>query len=396
VSEVIQRAVSSHLVADVPVGVFLSGGVDSSLVTALASREQPIEAFAIGTRSPLDESRHAQDVADHLGISLHLRWVHGNDFRDRFEQWSYFNDDPVSDPSALALMLLSEHARSHGMKVMLAGEGADELFGGYATYQVVSAFDRLARLGRLGAAIGRRSPRRGGLRIIDDYARELPRVRFFGSSHVLTAEDRRSLLLDADVQSVEEWERRAFWDCGGAQPARSAMLFDQLTRLPDDLLSRTDRATMAYSLEARVPYLDRSVVELANRLADEECISLVPPRTKMLLKRLAAANVPRTAVYRKKRGFNLPVEQWLIEDFREVVEGFLAARRIEALNYNFVTSLYRRHVDGEHRAALLWAWLVLEQWHESWIAGRPPTVDPPQIVDRQSYELLRDSVAASV
>jgi len=396
VSAVVESAVSSHLVADVPVGVFLSGGVDSSLISALASREQQIDAFAIGTHSPLDESRYAREVADHLGISLHVRWVQGNDFRDRFEDWSYFNDDPVSDPSALALMLLSEHARSHGMKVMLAGEGADELFGGYPTYQIVTAFNRLAKLGRVGANVARRGPRRGGLRMLDDYAAQLPGVRFFGSSHVLTSEDRRSLLSDVPGADIDEWERQAFCEIDDRRPARRAMVFDQMTRLPDDLLARTDRATMAYSLEARVPYLDRNVVEVANRLADSECVSLAPPRTKMLLKRLAAANVPSSAVYRKKRGFNLPVEGWLVDDFREIVEGFLETRRIAALNYGYLASVYDAHVAGTHRGALLWAWLVLEQWHRVWMDGHPPTLEPPVIVDRPSYDLLRGSLAARV
>ena len=179
----VEDAVVSHLVADVPVGLFLSGGVDSSLVAAVAAKHTSIDAFTVGTHSPLDESQFASQVASHLGVPLHVCWVTGNDFRDRFEEWCFFNDDPVADPSALALMVVAEHARKSGMKVMLAGEGADELFGGYSSYLRYSAYAftrRVPLVNYFGSIFGLAASDRDR-----DYLRSLKDLRFRGSAHVL-------------------------------------------------------------------------------------------------------------------------------------------------------------------------------------------------------------------
>lgn len=387
VEDALEAAALSHLVADVPVGLFLSGGVDSSLLAAAVTRHARLDAFTVGTRSPLDESQFASIVARDLKIPLHIRWVTGEDFRGRFADWSFFNDDPVADPSALALMLLAEHARESGMKVMLAGEGSDELFGGYYSYQRYQAYSMLSRsrAGRAARTLAHRP-----LRPHDqDYLRSLDDLRFFGTAHVMYGEDRQALFTGETAAFMTEWEQDAFpKETKGIDVVRSAMLFDQNVRLPNDLLPRTDRATMAYSLEARVPYLDRAVVELANTLDTRLCIRAFWPRSKWLLKRLAARNVPRSVIYRRKRGFNVPVEEWLATDFREQAETFLRGRAIGPLNYDYLESTYRRHIRERHRGALLWAWLVLEQWYRLWVEGqaRPPA--PAVISDREAYDLL--------
>ena len=386
ITSALDDAARSHLIADVPVGLFLSGGVDSSLLASLVAGHARIEAFSVGTRSKWDESRFASLVADHLGLPLHIRWVTGEDFRARFEDWSYFNDDPVADPSALALMLLTEHARDGGMKVMLAGEGADELFGGYSSYRRYDTYARLRRLHvpravrRLLGTLGRGVDR--------DYLDSLDDLRFFGSAHVMLEPDRRQLLGGDGISASSSWDGRPAVGATAPDPIRAAMLFDQAVRLPNDLLPRTDRATMAYSLEARVPYLDRRVVELANRLRPRDSIRILPPRGKWLLKRIAARRVPPRAVYRHKRGFAVPVEEWLTHDFSERIGDFLRERRIEPLNYDYLAHVRRAHDAGHHRAELLWAWLVLEQWHRLWIGGEAVPHTPAVVADRDSYELL--------
>jgi len=390
VETAVGNAARSHLVADVPVGLFLSGGVDSSLLAALVARHAQLEAFVVGTHSELDESRFASQVASHLGLPLHVRWVTGDDFRSRFDDWCFYNDDPVADPSALALMLVTEHARLQGMKVMLAGEGADELFGGYHSYLRYRAYSLFADTpaSRYGSAL-RRLP----IPAIDrDYLGSLPNLRFFGSAHVLQEDDRHSLFGEGTEALVRAWENRAFPAMSkNGDAARSAMLFDQKIRLPNDLLSRTDRATMAYSLEARVPYLDRQVVEVANALSPNACVRLVPPQGKPILKRIAAKHVPKSVIYRRKRGFNVPVEQWLSMDFAERVNRFLSERLIEPLNYNYVASQYRNHVNGDHCAALLWAWLVLERWYRLWIEREASPPRPAVISDPDAYRLLAEA-----
>jgi asparagine synthase (glutamine-hydrolysing) len=388
VEAVLEEAVRSHLIADVPVGLFLSGGVDSSLLAALLAPHVRIEAFAVGTASKWDESGFAQQVADHLGLPLHVRWVTGEDFRDRFDDWSYYNDDPVADPSALALMLLSQYARDEGMKVMLAGEGSDEIFGGYYSYLRYKGYAELSRVPLAARAGAVAAPRAG---VVDgDYLGSLGDLRFFGSAHVLSETDRRSLFRGETAGLVYSWSERRFRPAGSTSAvARAAMVSDQTLRLPNDLLPRTDRATMAYSLEGRVPYLDRKVVDLANSLTDRQSVRLLPPQAKWLLKRIAARHVPRNAVYRHKRGFNVPVEQWLSVDFRDRVDEFLAERRIDALDYEYLAAVRQEHDAGRHRAALLWAWLVLEQWHRLWLDGEASPRPPAVVADRSAYELLR-------
>lgn len=383
-------AAYSHLAADVPVGVFLSGGVDSSLLAALVARHVRLDAFTVGTHSKLDESGFAARVANHLGLPLHVRFVTGDDFRARFDDWCFYNDDPVADPSALALMLLAEHAREKGMKVMLAGEGADELFGGYYSYLRYSAYSRLRRLVVPGPV---RELLRMGARGVDrDYLSSLANLQFLGSAHVMRARDRARLFTGEVAESMAGWEEKAF---AGTAPhdgvVRSAMLFDQQVRLPNDLLARTDRATMAYSLEARVPYLDRRVVELANGLMESDCVRLLPPTGKKLLKRIAAKHVPRSVVYRRKRGFNLPVERWLTGDFSDQINCFLRERLIDPLDYGYLSFLYSEHTRGIDHAALLWAWLVLEQWHRLWIEGEAVPRRPAVISDEDAYRLLVDA-----
>jgi asparagine synthase (glutamine-hydrolysing) len=382
----LEEAAVSHLVADVPVGLFLSGGVDSSLLAALVARHARIDAFAVGTHSKLDESVFASRVADHLGLPLHIRWVTGDDFRAQFDDWSYFNDDPVADPSALALMLLTEHAREGGMKVMLAGEGADELFGGYYSYLRYQAYSVLRRAPV--ARYGQDLLRRGARGIDRDYLGSLDELPFFGSAHVMRGLDRRCLFTGKTAAYVPVWESSAFAKPPATDAARAAMLFDQEVRLPNDLLPRTDRATMAYSLEARVPYLDRRVVELANGLRGRACVRLLPPQGKPLLKRIAAKHVPRSVIYRRKRGFNLPVEQWLATDFSARIDRFLRERLIEPLNYDYLQGVRSAHDRGRHRGALLWAWVVLEQWYRLWVAGEAVPRTPSIISDRSAFEML--------
>ena len=389
----LEQAVRSHAIADVPVGVFLSGGVDSSLVAALLRAVMPVEAFTVGTDSPLDETPFAETVARHLGIRLHGLRVRPEDFLDRFEDWAYFNDDPVSDPSALALMLLSEHARGHGMKVMLAGEGSDELFGGYNAYQRFALFARAARLPGAAAA-GRVAARRAGGRN-GDYLATLGDLRYLGTAHTLDAASRHGLFAPELLAGWVNRQAAEYASFGAGDPLRRAMLADQRVRLSDDLLPRTDRATMALSLEARVPFLDRQVVELANSLPTRWCVRLAPPQGKWLLKRVAERFVPREVIYRSKRGFDLPLQQWLSTRFRERIGEYLEERRLPGVSYPFLRRTYAACAGGSGGAtAVVWQWLVLEEWHRHWVEGAAVPAAPRIVSNRAALDLLDEATCA--
>ncbi len=387
----LEQAVFSHTIADVPVGIFLSGGVDSSLIAALLGRHAKLDAFTVGTSSPMDESAFAQTVANHLDIKLHVLNVGASDFLGGFDEWMYFNDDPCSDPSALALMLLSHHARRQGVKVILAGEGADEIFGGYRSYSRYKQFAQLARLPGatwIGKYLG---CHRAGQS--SDYFSNLRPLPFWGTAHTLDSPMRNGLF---DPDLVATFEKTLFQrfieGAEGAPHARAAMLFDQKTRLPNDLLSRTDRATMASSLEARVPFLDRRVVELANSLPDKWCVKLFPRAEKWLLKRIAERKVPRSVVYREKRGFDLPLQTWLVKDFRERIESHLKTRRLPGINYAYLRQLQTSSINGNAAAtAVVWQWLVLEEWHHRWILGAASPRLPRTEYNTVAHRLLTES-----
>jgi len=362
------KAIRSHLIADVPVGIFLSGGVDSSLVAALTSRLASPHAFTIGTRSTLDEVPFAAAVARHFGLRLHSYYVEADEFVRALDDWVYFNDDPVSDPSALALLLLSRYARQAGMKVMLSGEGSDELFCGYTSYVRYAILNLVAQIPLASQALkvlGRRLDAR-----TRDYLEQSGDLSFLGTGHLSTMSLRKQMFVDIATDSPTPI--RPAQD-KSTTPLRAALIFDQLIRLPNDILSRTDRATMAAGIEARVPFLDRGVIDAANALDDACCLHPFSFQTKRLLKSILRKYLPPHLVYRKKLGFDLPIAKWLRTEFSHTAAESLGERMVPGLNYDYWFSLYGLHCSGKRdHAGPLWAWLVLEQWYRRWVADLTP------------------------
>lgn len=372
VRETLDAAALSHMVADVPIAIFLSGGVDSSLLAALVARHAKLEAFTVTTESRLDEGPFARKIAEHLGLKLHLQRIDAATMVSEFEAWSFYNDDPVADPSALALMVLARLARSRSFKVVLAGEGADELFGGYQAYRRNAVAQCIRRL-PLAAELLRNIPFPVAERLVDQITADS--TEYLGTAHVAGRRRRERLLSSLGSVYVRNAERLGIEGGGlNISTLRAALLKDQLWRLPNDLLPRTDRATMAYSIETRVPFLDRNVAELANALPDRFCVRGAVLELKVGLKRIAAHLVPRDCVYRRKHGFDLPLAGWLAVEFRERAEAYLTARAIDGLDYVYLRSTYDSMRAGERRRApLVWAWLVLEQWNAQFVqrAARP-------------------------
>ncbi len=365
----VRAAVRSHMIADVPVGVFLSGGVDSSLVAAFAGAERPLHAFTVTTDSALDEGPFARKVAAHTGLPISCLEVSAERFVDGFDEWCYHNDDPVADSSALALMLVARHAREAGMKVMLAGEGADELFGGYLSYRIYRAA-RMLRAVPLTFEMKRRAAQAVDFRLADYLASESP-VGFWGTAHITDRATRARVLGSGrDVPDAAFAGLAELAALDAKRPVRNAMIVDQRLRLPNDVLPRTDRATMAVSLEARVPFLARPVVEFANGLREPDAMGGWRYQGKALLKRVAARYLPLDIIYRRKRGFDLPVRQWLSVELRPAVEHFLEARLLPGVSYPEIERRYRELQGGNRKLSdLIWAWLVLERWNESWVRG---------------------------
>jgi asparagine synthase (glutamine-hydrolysing) len=390
---VLADAVHSHLVSDVPLGAFLSGGVDSSLVVGLMHQTsgKRVKTFSIGFNEPaFDELEHARRVARHFETDHHELVVEPDGVQILDRLVSHF-DEPFADSSAIPTWYVSEMARRH-VTVVLSGDGGDELFGGYDRYLPhprVVAFDRYGPPGarRIAAAAAAALPHgargKNFLRHVgrDDRGRYLDAIRFFGSDEkpaLLSQEVRRRIDGNAERRLSRHFERYA------RLPWPSQMMrFDAETYLPDDVLTKVDRMSMAHSIESRVPLLDNDVVAFASSLP--AALKIKAGRRKHVLKEVAATLLPRDLLDRRKQGFGVPLGVWFRGNLRELFsDTLLAAKSLQRGYFQpaFVRRLVEEHVSGRRDHTLrLWQLVVFERWHRQYAdppAGKSlPSFAPP-------------------
>jgi asparagine synthase (glutamine-hydrolysing) len=377
----LRDSVRAHLEADVPVGVFLSGGIDSSLLAALAAQESPgaVRTFSIGFEErSFDELSRARTVARRYGTDHH-ELILRPDAAALLPDIAAAFDEPFADSSALPTYAVSRLASEH-VKVALSGEGGDELFGGYFTYVADLLAPRLGPAAALARPFVERLPsssRRVGLeykakRFVR--AAGLPALeRHHGWKEIFSPEARTELLRPdrraPGADPLSGWRAR-YAETAGAEPLARLQDVDVGTYLADDLLVKTDRASMAHSLEVRVPFLDPVVAELALALPAHQKVRLLAK--KRLLRRAAAGLVPRAIVHGPKRGFSIPAAAWLRGELRPFARDLLspeALRRDGFFRPEAVTRLLDEHQSGrEDRSRPLWGLLCFQLWRET--AGR--------------------------
>ena len=356
----IESAVESRLIADVPVGIFLSGGLDSSVLAAVAARKHPgIATFSMGFTSPgHDESRYARLVADQIGSDHHHFIFDEESFRSLLPQVASALDEPVGDQAMLPLYWLCREARRH-VKVALSGEGADEVFGGYSYYD-----NHLSRAGLVGRLKSRLvgSPEKWQQRLIHNAAPTTP-----SGFPLLTDTATRERLTGRNGSDIDAWEKNFFaWLNQSPDSLRRAAATDLATWLPDDLLVKFDRMSMAHSLEGRAPYLDPKIVELGLGLPRSQKID--GSTSKLALRRVAARWLPKEILSRPKQGFVLPMAKWLAQWFagQGSVTDYFSERAVPGLDMAGVASL--TEVDlaaGVRRERLLFALVLLGEWYKS-------------------------------
>jgi asparagine synthase (glutamine-hydrolysing) len=379
VRDVLEDSVAHHLIADVPVGAFLSGGVDSAITVTLVQEQRlaqgldPVKTFTVGFDA-VSEHAEAREVADAIGTDHHEIHVDISEYLGVLPDIAWFFDEPVADPSAVSLYFVAQAAREH-VTVVLSGEGADELFGGYRIYREPMDLDRIRRLpaplrrlaGRLGRS--RRSfPGRNYLRRASTPFAD----RYIGNAYVFRPEEVRRLLKDplstthvrpADVLSTE------YPGFDDLPESRRMQLVDMTFWLRGDILAKADRMTMAHSLELRVPYLDPEVAAVSARIPDR--LKYRDGTTKWLLRRAFRGRLPSTTERRAKLGFPTPFRHWLAEDPDAVLapirrSAFLAG----ILNMDMVENLARSHARGESDASRrIFVLLMLALWHEAFFDG---------------------------
>jgi asparagine synthase (glutamine-hydrolysing) len=380
-------SVRMRLVSDVPLGILLSGGVDSSTVAALAVRasSEPVKTFSISfAESSFDESSYARAVAKFLGTDHHEERLSANLAANLVGEIGAWMDEPFSDPSLVPTYLLSRFTRRH-VTVALGGDGGDEIFAGYQMYQghrwaeLYSRTPNFLRAGVIEPLVGLLPVKTKNLSF--DYKAKRfiagskydPVVRhhvWFGS---FTPEEQKQLLtpevLGASSDDIYHDARQIWNECDSTDVVERMQCIDTQLYLAEDILTKVDRASMAVSLEVRAPFLDPRVAEFAASLPAS--YKLRGRTTKYILKRAIQDYLPPFVIRRGKKGFGVPVAEWLKENLRPLARDLLSpdrVRRAGVFNHDYVTRLQDEHERGiaNHRK-LLWTLLMFELWHESFI-----------------------------
>ena len=380
----LREAVHRRLISDVPLGAFLSGGIDSSSVVAMMAQALPAHAvktfsIAFGERS-FDESGHARRVAEYFGTDHHEAAFTPEVMVDLLPEVTEWLDEPFGDASILPTYLLSRFTREH-VTVALGGDGADEFLAGYPTF-VAERFARLYRVPRLLHA-------NVILPLVDrlpvstaNFSFDFKLKRFLrGASsdddvrHAIWlgsfTPDEQARLLSAAARDPFAEQRETFARSSGDAVTRLIDLY-ATTYLPDDILVKVDRASMACSLEVRAPFLDVDLVEFLGRVPSR--LKLHGLQTKHLLKRAMADILPPGIAARPKKGFGIPIGAWFKQELRDALQDELSPERISKqglFNSLEVQRLVSEHLSGrrDHRKAL-WTLFVFQLWHRRWIERR--------------------------
>ena len=394
----INRAVEERLMADVPLGAMLSGGVDSSIITGIMSQlmNEPVKTFAVGFDVPgYSELPYARLVAQHFGTEHHDLIVKCSDLSAYWPLLTWHRDEPVSEPSDIGVYLVSKLAKQY-VKVVLSGEGGDELFAGYPKYIV----DWLARYYQILPAPMRdqlisplleRLPY--NMRKLKMTARALSQpaperwMNWFG---VFNGQLKNNLLSASTKASVDNDSSQAFRRWLEKNPQRddlSSMLYlDTKIWLPDNLLMKGDKMTMAASLESRIPLLDYKLIEFAASIPSH--IKVKPFKTKYLLKRAYADFLPESILTRKKMGFNVPISNWFRGEQRNLITRLLLSERARSrgfLSNEFVASLLSDHLEGRTQYGnQLFILASLELWFRVFIDNN--RLEYPQMSVEQLLE----------
>ena len=378
-------SVREHLAADVPVGVWASGGLDSSTILHYAAEESatPLKTFSVSFAGrSFDESRYFRDVARIYGTDHHEFDLNpAEDLESAILDFSYYSDEPSADAGALPVWFLSRMSRRH-VTVALSGEGADELFGGYLTHMA----GRLARPFRktpialrrfVRAAITRYMPvsnEKIGLeyklkRWMQGSEMHPDEAHFFWNG-TFSADERRRMLVGAGGRGLRILVEQLGVDRAG--PIERYLLADQNYYLPDDILYKTDRMSMAHSLEVRPPFLDHRIVEFAASLPENYKVRGL--RQKYILKEMMRGKLPQTVIDRKKTGFDIPTHDWFRGPLRQLLTDTLTSRAIEetgVFHAQPIESLIRDHMGRRVNAGYhLWGLMTLFLWMKRWkVAG---------------------------
>jgi asparagine synthase (glutamine-hydrolysing) len=396
IRELLEKAIAKRMMSDVPFGVFLSGGLDSSANVALMARlmDRPVRTFSVGFRDhpSYNEFQYAREVAARFGTEHREVEIGWRDLLDAVPAMVFHQDEPIADWVCVPLHYVSRLARDSGTVVIQVGEGSDEIFFGYPGYlqafrdqaRWYAALRRLPRAARRAAYAGARGLagllRRGGDRLELLRAAAADETPFWGGILAWSEADKRRLLSAAARARIDGLnshdivaglDRRALERCREADFGQRMIYLELKNRLAELLLMRVDKITMASSVEARVPFLDHHLVEFALRIPTR--LKIEGGRTKALLKRAMEGVLPDRILHRPKQGFGAPVSEWLRGDLDRPLRSAVLDSRLQEedlFDYGLVRRLFDEHRAGRRdHGWRLWTLYNLSRWYDAWIAG---------------------------
>jgi asparagine synthase (glutamine-hydrolysing) len=386
--QLLDESVRMMLVSDVPLGAFLSGGVDSSTVVALMARHmtQPVKTFSIGfLEDSYSELKYARLAAKKFGTDHHEFFV-TPEICNVIDELAWHFDEPFADSSAIPTYIVSKLAREH-VTVVLSGDGGDELFGGYTRYvteRVRGKYGLLPRAVRQGLLkpLSRALPHGAwGRNFLHNIALD-PIDRYFDNVSIFSGLNKASLYtsdfraqLSSDDHAGARF--RAYGESvGAAAPLDSLLYIDSKTYLPGDILTKVDRMSMAVSLETRVPLLDHKLIDFVTRIP--AAMKMPGLETKQLFKRAVAGLVPAEILNRPKQGFGVPIQEWINVQLRDRLRSVLtdsSFRQRGIVSAKYTDVLLAEHERGrrDHSMAL-WSLLMLELWQQTFVDGKRPPI----------------------
>jgi len=368
----LNRAVQSQMVSDVPLGVFLSGGIDSSTVAAFAAKnsDKPVKTFSIAfTEADFNESKYAEQVAKHIGSEHYTLTFNKQDIFELFERYHTAYDEPCADSSLLPTMMVSKLARKY-VTVALSGDGGDELFLGYGAYQWAKRLQKvwlkatrpvLAQTSKLGKD---RHKRIG--RLLQYKNSQHLKSHIFSQEHYFFSEIELQKLLVQPIFDFSDINQDVFSYQRTLDSVEQQSLFDFQYYLKDDLLVKIDRASMQFSLETRVPLLDNEIIRFAWNIPT--ALKIRNKQNKYILRQVLYRYVPKNIFERPKWGFSVPIREWLTTDLKHWIDTYLSKPIIEKhniINYEVAQYWVKRFLKGEKTVFnKVWVVIALHQWLE--------------------------------
>ncbi|MEH7115265.1 asparagine synthase (glutamine-hydrolyzing) [Neobacillus niacini] len=376
IQDVLYDSVKMHMRSDVPVGSFLSGGIDSSIIASIAKEFHPaIKTFSVGfEQNGFSEIDVAKETAEKLGVENISYVITPQEYMDEIPKIMWHMDDPLADPACVPLYFVAREARKH-VTVVLSGEGADELFGGYNIYrepQDLEVFNKIPRVGKV-LLKGIASMMPAGMKGKSFIERGITPMeeRYIGNAKMFTEVEKRNLLtVYREGLNYTDITKSLYAESRGYDPVDRMQYVDIHTWMRGDILLKADKTTMAHSLELRVPFLDKKVFETASKIPTS--LKTANGTTKYILRKAAEGIVPDHVLTRKKLGFPVPIRHWLKNEMNEWAKNIIRETHCDHLiNKPYVLNLLEDHCQGKaDNSRKIWTVLMFMVWHQIYVEGK--------------------------